>query len=71
MFKLNTYLSLACLLWAQIDYAADKLLESLRVFDSEELAKFHCQGQLYKRSMRIHDQSMSLFRGHIRSGSLS
>lgn len=44
MLKFNTYLSLACLLGAQIDHAANKLFHGLRVLDSEKLANLHCQG---------------------------
>lgn len=71
MFKLDTHLSLACLFGAQINHAADKLFHSLCVFDSEKLADFYRQGQLYKRSVRIHDEGMSFFRSHIASGSFS
>jgi hypothetical protein len=43
----------------------------LHVLDSEKLADFVRQGQLYERPVRIYDKGMSLFRGYVISGSLS
>jgi len=71
MFKFDTHLSLSRLFGAQIDHTADKLFHSLHILDSEKLAHFHSQRQLYKRSVRVHDQRMGLFRGYVGSGAFS
>lgn len=71
LFELNTHISLARLFGAEMDHAADKLLHGLDVFHAEKLANLHRQGQLDERSVRIHDDGMSLFRGHVGSWSFS
>jgi hypothetical protein len=70
-FKFYAYLSLAWMIGAKMNHTADKLFHGLSVLDSEKLANFDRQGQLDKRSVRIHDESVSLFRGNVCSGFFS
>jgi len=70
-FKLDAHFSFARLIGAEIDHAADQFFHGLHVLNSEKLADFYRQGQLYERPVRIHDKGMSLFRGYVISGSLS
>lgn len=52
-------------------HAADKLLHGPRVLDSQKLADLDRQGQLDERAVRIHNERLRFFRGHVRPGSFS